>query len=157
MVARGWAVGGVVYAQAMFDSQLHEIKWVGQDGDEIELRRTTMLMAGATGLFHFDGGTYVTGSAGLVWWNTFRGRAQENDVTVEPHSGPGFGLMPGIGYEWLGLERSMGLLFQMVVGKVYASDDSGTDWEYSLFLPSIFVSVTFDLNLSSLALAAEAI
>jgi hypothetical protein len=98
------------------------------DGDEIEFRRTTMLMAGATGSYHFDGGVYFTGSAGLLWWNTFRGKAQQKDVTVEPHSGPGFGLVPGIGYEWLGVERSMGVLFQVVAGRVQATDDSGTEW-----------------------------
>lgn len=143
VVARGWSVGGVVYAQAMFQSQLHEVRWVGTDGGEIEFRRTTMLMAGATGSYHFDGGFYVTGSAGLLWWNTFRGKAQEKDVTVEPHSGPGFGLVPGIGYEWLGVERSMGVLFQVVAGGVEATDDSGTEWAYNLFLPAFLVTMAF--------------
>jgi hypothetical protein len=141
VVARRVLVGGIVYSQVMFGPQLDEISWAEGDGGDIVFNGANMLMAGATASIHFDNGTFVTGSAGLVWWSTLPGEAEETDVTLERHSGPGFGLVPGVGHEWLGAERSIGVLFQLLVGSVQARDDAGTEWRYQLLMPAILLTV----------------
>jgi|RhiMethySRZTD1v2_1073278.scaffolds.fasta_scaffold16708_3 hypothetical protein len=141
VVAHRVLLGGVVYAQVMLAPQLDEVDWAEQDGGDIAFDGTGMLMAGATASVHFDDGGYITGSAGPIYWNTLRGEAEEGDVRVPGHSGLGFGILPGIGYEYLGAERSFGVLLQFLMGSVYAWDGNGTAWNYLPFMPSIAVTM----------------
>ena len=89
-------------------------------------------------------GFHVQVSPGVATYVAGAGEPRTEGPQAQAHTGLGFGLMVGAGYEWwIGDQWSFGFLGRFMYGSTSGTDDRRVGWTHSSYAPAALLSATY--------------